>query len=393
MPGPLDNYKSPGQQGQGSPLDNYQSAPEPSEAATSAPQSAAPYKSPGEGDGFLSDVKARISDPERWKAIAGMDSPAKQDAVSGSVPMAVPAAGLPAGALKLAEFLNASGPRRIAMGAAQGVVSDPEHPVAGGLKGAAMSAVPEGLGKFLKGSGDVAMQAAVGRKKYTPGVGTTLADEGIWGTRKGMTEQVNNQIKNRAEELHELAAEIPGKPMDSVQMARNVFGSVAKPYAVPGAAPSAADVPKLETIWDFGMDMASRGAETGAQGLQRRIAAGQRSYRGKEDPLQSLLGQLSKGEQIQYSGALKGAHEAATGTKEFANADKAYGALKRAQTALAEEPKIPRSLFGLATVPATMMPGGSVAASTVGQALTKGGQSVDFLNNPILRQLLLEKAK
>jgi hypothetical protein len=390
--GLLDNYKSPeDQQAAGSLLDSYTGDAATVEAAAPA----APYQSPGEAteNGWLENTKARFTDPERYKAILGMESPAKTTAVTGAPPMAMPAAQAPAMLSKLAHFFNASAPRRAVAGAAQGAATDRENPLRGGAIGGLSSLLGDGLAKLLKAPGDVAMQAAVGRRRYTPGVGTTLADEGIIGTREGMTKQVGRKLGERAEDMHALAAEIPGVPIDSPQMGRDIAQSAAKPLAVPGGAPSSADIPKIQKIREFGEDIVSRGMETGPQGLARRIAAGQRSYRGKEDPLQSLLGQLSKQEQIQYSGALKGAHEAATGTKAFADTDKAYGALKRAQAGLSEEPRIPRSLFGLATVPATHIPGGAALTSTLGQALTKGGQTVDFLNNPILRQILLEKAK
>jgi hypothetical protein len=378
----------------------------------------APYASPGEtADGGMWDnVKARVSDPNRWKAIAGMQSPAKQDVVSGAPPVAFPAGGavraanwigkavqgeemLPAAVrapealTKLATMLNVSAPRRVAMGAVQGAVSNPEHPVQGAAIGGGTSLLGEGVGKLLTGGGDVAMQAAVGRRKFTPGVGTTLADEGIIGTREGMTKQVNSKLAQRGQQLHELADEIPGAPINTPELAHTVVGDAAKPMMVPGGAPSSADMPKLSAVRDFGTDMASRGMESGPQALARRIAAGQRSYRGKEDPLQSLLGQLSKGEQVQYSKALKGAHSEATGTSQFADTDKAYGALKRAQSSLAEDISLPRSLFGLASMPANFLPGGSAAASTIGQALTKGGQGVKGLTGPMLRQALLEKVK
>ena len=381
-----------------------------------APQSAAPYKSPGEGEGFLSDVKARITDPNRWKAIAGMDSPAKPDMVAGSPPpVALPTGAVAQGSSwiakalgtdaprqavakapeaisKLANFLNASAPRRVAASAVQGAVTNPDDPLAGAAKSAAFSAGGETVAKLLKAPGDVAMQAGVGRRKYSPGVGTELADEGVWGTRGMMKGQVNKGLERTGSTLHELADEIPDAPINAPQMGRNIAQGAAKPMAVPGGAPSSADIPKIEKIREFGEDVASRGMETGPQALARRIAAGQRGYRGKEDPLQSLLGQLSKQEQIQYSQGLKGAHEAATSTSRFADTDRRYGALKRAQSSLNEDITIPRSLMGLLSQSAHAIPGGSLTLSTIGQAATKAGQAADKVNNPLLRQALLERA-
>lgn len=253
--------------------------------------------------------------------------------------------------------------------------------------GGAITGATEGIGALLRKGGDAAMQIAVGRKKYTPGVGTTLADEGVWGTKGMMADQVANKLDERGQEISDLAKQIPTGSINSPSIASDIQATASKPLTVPGANPSSSDVDKLNAINSFTDDIASRGAESGEQALQRRIAAGQRSYRGKEDPLQSLIGNLSKQEQQQYSSALKNAHQAATGSDAMSVADNAYGALKRAQKGLDEDPSLPRSLFQALSIPATHIPGGSIGASTAGQVATKAGQNV---SNPQARQGLLD---
>lgn len=353
----------------------------------------AKYKSPGEaeGGGSINNFLARIKDPERYKAVLGMNSPAANpDVVAGSVPMAMPAASAPTALAKLAQFLNASAPKRIALGAAQGVISDPQNPGMGALKGAGTAALGEGVGKLLTGAGDVGMQMAVGRKKFTQGVGTQLADEGLLGTRGMLAKQTNSKLAERGAEISDLAKQVPNGAIDSTRIAQEIAGEAASPMLVQGAKPSTADMTKLGSIRDFAEDVASRGAESGPQALSRRIAAGQRSYRGKEDPLQSLLGSLSKKEQMKYSSALKDAHKSATGTTALADADKSYGALKRAQASLEEDIKLPRSVFGALSTGASHVPLGSAGLSAIGQAATKTGQGA---TNPILRQMILEATK
>lgn len=306
--------------------------------------------------------------------------------VAGMPPMAIPAAALPKAVGKVAEVLNSTAPRRIATAAAQGYATD-------GAKGALLSGGTalggEGLGKLLRGGGDVAMQAAVGRKKYTPGVGETLADEGIVGTERMMKGQVANKLGKRAEQMHEIAGEIPEGAIDPAKIGQEVFDESARPFQVPGSQPSAADLPKLQAAEDFTQDIMSRGPESGPQALARRIAAGQRSYRGSEDPLKSLIGQMSKGEQVKYSQALKGADK----TGKLPEVDKAYGALKRAEKSLDQEATLPKSLFQLFSTGANVVPGGALGLSAAGQAAVKGGQAAQGATSAPLRQLLLELNK
>jgi hypothetical protein len=86
------------------------------------------------------------------------------------------------------------------------------------------------------------------------------------------------------------------------------------------------------------------------------------------------MSQLSKREQQLYSSALKEA-----GGPEMVKADAAYAALKKAEKALSEEPSLPRSLMGLASLPATAIPGAGLGASLIGQAGVKGGKLAEFL--------------
>jgi hypothetical protein len=69
--------------------------------------------------------------------------------VEGQAPMAIPAAGLPGLIGKGAEFLSASGPRRIATNAALGAAKEPDSPGMGALKGAATAVGGEALGGAL----------------------------------------------------------------------------------------------------------------------------------------------------------------------------------------------------------------------------------------------------
>jgi hypothetical protein len=340
-----------------------------------------------------STVMDRLKDPDNWKAMAGYGPKADTNVVDPSTPLALPAAALPKAVQAAAEFANSTAPRRIALGAAQGAATEPSSPIWGAVKGGAMAAGGELVSGLMGRMGDATMQAAVGRKKFTPGIGTTLADEGVVGTRNGMTDQVNEKLASRGGEIRDLAKQIPAGAIDANKIGSEISAEASRPMLVPGAEPSAQDAAKLGKIQEFANDVSGRGAEDGEQALARRIAAGGRSYNGKEDPLQSLLGNLSKSEQIKYSSALKDAHMQATGTPDLAEADSAYGALKRAQSSLNEPVTLPKSLMGIASQSAHILPGGSLALSSVGQALVKGGQTAKVLNNPLLREALLQSMK
>lgn len=371
----------------------------------------------GEGQSF----SERIADPNRWKAIAGMKSPAAPDVVEGSPPMTVPAGLAPSALMKLSAFLTKNPVTRIATGAVQGAASDPEHPVRGAAVGAGLGTAGEVLGALFGKGADVGMQAAVGRNKYTPGVGTTLADEGLWGTRRRMQDQVAGKLAERGQQISSAASQIPADiTNDSMNVATSIAKDASRPYLVPGGQPSVADMPRLGTVRDFAQDIASRGAETGDQVLARRIAAGTRSYNGKENPLQSLLGKMSKQEQVHYSTALKDMGDLATaqGSKyvgpasdsiraqiaseapsagkglgdTLREADASYGALKRAEKGLNSEVSMPHTVFQALTGASKTLPGGAIAASSLAQALSKGGKAIESISDPMIRKLILEKA-
>jgi hypothetical protein len=103
-----------------------------------------------------------------------------------------------------------------------------------------------------------------------------------------------------------------------------------------------------------------------------------------------MLGNLSKKEQIEYSQALKGMAGQAGRGEELAGADKAYGALKRAESSLNEEASLPRSIFGLLGVGTKSLPGGSAVTSALSQAAVKGSQGIPAAQ-PSIRQFLLNK--
>lgn len=396
---------------------------------------------------FASDPRSAMDIARANIAKAGQASPEqiakeRSSPIAGTPPLAMPMAAAPALLQKAAGLMSNTASGRVVgggvQGAMQGAIDNPGDRASGALKGGliggALGAGSEGIAKLLKGGGDVAMQAAVGRKKYTPGVGTTLADEGIAGTKSMMRGQVKRGLENRGSQMKSLTSEADNISIDSAPIASRLreqrlrdpsmggtlpadapmlepgvyfqptrlgvkksegFGELTEgiipngplrelepPVMGPSASPS--DVAKINKANEFISEVGSRGVESPSLALERRMAAGGRAYGGREDPLQSLLGKLSKGEQAAYSDALKSA------IPEIAPVDKAYGALARAKSGLEAEPSLPKSLMGMISTGAHVLPGGSLGLSLGGQAATKAGRAAGSINSPVTRSALID---
>lgn len=266
-----------------------------------------------------------------------------------------------------------------AMGAAQAPSDDR---LAGFLKGGAIQGGLGVLGKMAGGLGDRLMQVAVGRKKYTPGVGTTLADQNLIGTKKMMAGQTEQGLTDAYEQM--LKSAEGAAPIDSRSIGNEVYNDYTSPMTGRGRMiPSSSDVPRINQAQEFADDIRSRGQEPATIALERRKAAGKRAYSEKQESVakSTPIGDLSKREQIKYSQALKDADP----TGQMAVADTKYAALKRAERGLNEEAPLPKSIMGAMSYGADKLPGGALATSVAGQAGVKGGRLAQFLA-PLARQ-------
>lgn len=281
-----------------------------------------------------------------------------------------------------------------AEGAALGAAQSPEGERGkGALMGGGLQGGLSGLAKLLGKTGDVGMQIAVGRKKYTPGTGTELANEGLWGTQGMMRGQTARGLERTGQEMGQVAETIPA--IDARTIGQQMGEELTSPLTGGGKiAPSARDLGEVKQLSDFAEDVASRGTETGSQALARRRAAGASAYSQRTgNPLTDPLAKASKLEQQKYSQALKGGSPGAysdLATREIEGGamvplDRRYAALKKAERALGEEPTLPRSLLGLASMTSKSVPGGSLATSLASQAAVKGGKLAEFLA-PLARQ-------
>jgi hypothetical protein len=134
----------------------------------------------------------------------------------GVTPMAGPTAGL-------AKYLAGSAMGRIGAGTASGAASGAstsDDPVQGAERGAVLggglSALGEGVSALAQAGANSAMKRAVGitgaKSKTAPqDIGNRLVDEGIWGTKAGMADQVAGKYGQAEKEVQDLAANVPGQ--------------------------------------------------------------------------------------------------------------------------------------------------------------------------------------
>lgn len=305
------------------------------------------------------------------------------------------------GLMKLAPSLGKSGLGRVATpwieGGVTGAAQNMDDPLAGFLQGAGTQGLMSNAGQALGKIGDVGMQVAVGRKKYTPGVGEALADEGLWGTQGMMKKQTDEGMSEAYGEMLE-AAKNSG-PLDSRQIGRQVYEDYTGPMTGRGRMiPSSADTPKIMQAAEFADDIKSRGNTNAMEGLERRKAAGKRAYSEKTgDGRSTPIGEMSKKEQILYSDALKRADRTAKidpNTNEVVSgkmmeADKRYAALKRAERGLSEEQSL--TTIGRIARPVQMF--GAPLTSTVGQVGVKGGRGLEKFLAPLTRQAVVSSPK
>jgi len=379
----LDNYTSEQPKAalptdRPSVLDSYSAAPEAQQAVGSGgqPMGPNPELNWDTAKRAVGDI-AHQTPPGQRTFVPQVD----QNPVEGAAPMVMPAGAAP-GLAKLAEFLNSSYKLRAATGGVQGAVTDRENPLRGAAIGAGTSLGGDALGSLLGKSGDRAMQWAVGRKKYTPGVGTELADQGLVGTKNMMRDQTQKRLAKVGGQMSSVADEIPA--IDARKIGREIIDSESAAYTGRGInTPRERDLPIMEKIQKFGDDISAGGTETGAQALARRKTAGSTAFSQKsQEPLQNVNAKLSKAEQRAYSQALKEADP------RMVPLDKTYGALKRAELPLNQEEAI-GGFGGLVSSVGKAL--AQPAASVAGQGAVKSGQAVDWLNNPLLRQLILGK--
>lgn len=251
--------------------------------------------------------------------------------------------------------------------------------------GEGLAGIAKLLGKGSTKVGDVLMQRSVGIKKAVPGVGTTLADEGIVGTKGMMRNQLEKGLETRGQQIGEIAK---GIPQVSTKPVAEKLGGKAARMTSPSGDVLAENMPAYRRYLQEANKISSEGTISGSEAAFRRAQYGKIARdagRYRDNPAQGIKAQIAGEQQAGYSQALKN-----VGGPELIEADKAYSALSSGLGSISRPESISTmSLIGK-TVPAMIggaaggVPGAlaGAAASTplvqsaAGQLATKTGQGL-----------------
>lgn len=245
-------------------------------------------------------------------------------------------------------------------------------------------------GSLAGKGGDYLMQKAVGRNRVTPGVGTELADEGLWGTRNMMRDQVRSGKEKAFERMKRAVSGDPAL-YDTSPVSAQIRNVGKNKIPAGGALPRMEDMPYLSAVEQAAQEVDNAGMETLPTLLSRRRAAGERAFSKVTDAArQGVQADTSKAEQIGISNLLKNA------APDIIPADRRYAALAKAAHGLSDEQLIRQSDGSMLRFPKT--PAGlmghiptALLESSLGQLGTKASQNTNALNAAILENYFRQK--
>lgn len=252
--------------------------------------------------------------------------------------------------------------------------------------GAAFSGGSQAASSLAVNAGDRLMQKAVGRGiKYTPGVGEELANQGVWGTRGQMRDQVNRKLKETVDKTTALTSNHPNL-ISSQPIADEVLELNRRKLLPSGRPNSSLDIPDMQRVQDYVDEINQRGMQSAADIHKGRVNAGTRvsdtSWE-NPNPAEQLKARMSKSEQIGSSKLLK------KEIPEIIPLDKSYEALAKARKPLNRE----GGGGGNVRIPTTSgivssIPGSAIGLSTLGQIGVKTGHGMQKLTPALLNSLL-----
>lgn len=210
----------------------------------------APQAEPEQG-GQVNSLAERITDGDRWQAILTGKGKHAPQVAAGMPPLAIPggapiaaagkyaleaagrtpsvAANLP----KVAKFMQgveSSALGRIASDSAQGTITGAmgaedgqrlQGALQGLLWGGALGAGSQVVGKVAAPVADRLMANAAGIRKPQPGVGTNLIEQGVWGTKSGMQDQVGEMLNTKGAKLGSMVDSLQGA-VDTMPLAEKL---------------------------------------------------------------------------------------------------------------------------------------------------------------------------
>lgn len=237
------------------------------------------------------------------------------------------------------------------------------------------------LGKPFGSAGDYLMQKAAGMKKYIPGVGKTMADEGMIGTKGMLRKQAESSLTKHGQRIGELAAKIPGE-IDNAPVADKI-GSLAERRILSTGEIPAEESKAVGQILGKAHEVAASPPMSGKLQAEMRAMAGRRAREMgayKTVPSAQVKSQLASAEQAGRSEALKQAYGKAFPNQPnaLAESDAAYSALSKVQAGLNNPDSLSAFEWATKLSPAAIGAAtGGLPGAAIGAALsTSAGQSI-----------------
>lgn len=257
---------------------------------------------------------------------------------------------------------------------------------AGGLAaflGGGLSAAGEGVSAAGNKLADYLMQKSVGMRKNTPGVGNRLVDQGVWGTQKGMANQMETKIPEAEEAVQGVVNGMEGS-VPSASIADELSRKGQKFLNPDSGNPFPGKEASYGLVKDTAESVGGMGNLSPQALLKLKRASDYEGYTASGTPATSLKAEL---EQVQADKARGLLSEMSGGASKEALADEQ--ALILANKALTKPETIHQG--GGSSLFFGKVPGQSIGYSTAAHASQKVAGNADKLVDPRLLQSLFGK--
>lgn len=266
--------------------------------------------------------------------------------IGGAASMALPMRAMAPAASAVGRIAQGAG-----IGAAQGALYNPgdvkgqmsgaqlperaQGAAIGGAIGGLGSSVAEGSSKLS----DYLMQKAVGMKKYIPGVGNTLASEGLWGTKNGilgvgdMTGQATQGISEAENKLQTAVKGLTGS-VKADPIAEAIQGKASRYMPPDGVIVPSENEPYIAEAMGRAREAINRGDLSPQDALATARSVAAPAYN-RGEPKQAFTQQLSQTEAGSLKSGLKGLAED-QGVPDVSEALNSEAALIKAKKALTQ---------------------------------------------------------
>jgi hypothetical protein len=233
----------------------------------------------------------------------------------------------------------------------------------GGGGSLALDTASAGAGKLA----DWLQQAASGMTKYKPGIGTNLINQGVWGTKNGMANQVADMLPAKEQEVQQAVAGIKGNADaqdigDAISRVGNKFKMPSTGDVSPGMDSYAQ---KVNDASDAYQSMGEGGELTPQDLLTAKRQGDWLGYTNSGTPATSLEAEIGQEQADKARSMLSDMSEGET-AKKLADEQ----ALILAKKALTKPDSIPNGLGAKAIF--MKAPGQSLFGSMAAQGLQKG---------------------